>query len=37
MPKVTIVGKRGGFSVPAKLLNATQKPKQEKLYKEYWE
>lgn len=35
--KILVVGKKGGFSVPVKLLNAPQKPKQEKLYKEYWE
>ena len=34
--KVLLVGKKGGFSVPAKMLNAPQKPKQEKLYEEYW-
>lgn len=37
MSKILVVGKKGGFSVPAKLLNAPQKPSQEKLYKEYWE
>lgn len=35
--KVVVVGKKGGFSVPVKLLNAPQKPKQEHLYQEYWE
>lgn len=35
--KIVVQGKRGGFSVPAKLLMSPQKPKQELLYKEYWE
>ena len=37
MSKITVVGKRGGFSVPTKMLITAQKQKQELLYKEYWE
>lgn len=37
MSKVLVIGKHGGFSVPAKMLITAQKQKQEILYKEYWE
>lgn len=37
MSKVKVIGKRGGYSVPAKLLMSVQKPKQEHLYQQYWD
>ncbi len=35
--KILVVGKRGSYAVPTKLMSVPQKPKQEHLYQEYWE
>lgn len=36
MSKILVIGKRGSYAVPVKLMSIPQKPKQEKLYEEYW-